>query len=296
MSNNFRPQNRVYLLFYNLLNILIVYTLHINKNRIDTIENGWIELMDSSINDSSKSVRFIAKCNPNYILNSNSIEVLPIQLTKTHNEWIPLDDFLIPNLPHLCFRKCMFQRKLPNGFIKSEAGLNDTIGNKIQVHEKTTVKYQCFNGYHLRSLSYTIPDKENTNYEITRTVYKSKILIQRCGINGIESKFNNANDETNLKNINDNNEQIMHYQCFKYCSLFQPDFTNMTGFLAPVKRLYAPGDQLKFMCKEGYISKFPVFKTIDHETSEFELSNEHTLKCSINGTWYLVTGTTKLNG
>ena len=70
--------------------------------KYDTIDNGWIEHnpKDISQNLIILSKRFLVKCNKNYIVNSNSSYVMQI-FTNEGNNWMPVDDYLVPGLP-LC--------------------------------------------------------------------------------------------------------------------------------------------------------------------------------------------------
>lgn len=59
----------------------------------------------------------------------------------------------------------------------------------------------------------------------------------------------------------------------------------MNGFIVPVRQVYSPGDHVKFLCNEGYVSQLPV---VTESKIEMELKNTYTFECSINGTWYII--------
>lgn len=236
------------------------------------------------------SIRFVAKCNENYLLNSNSSEVMPVKLS-TRNSWIPVNDYLVQGLA-LCSRDCAFQSSLANGFIQIEANPKAILKDNalIKAYENSLVKFRCFDGYKLRSIAYKQIQGSESNeesFEITSIVYKGKALIEKCGPNGTESAFiNEFDNQTKFVGQLSTDDQQLFHQCVKECSLFQTDFAEMNGFLVPARHQYAPGDRLQFLCKEGYVAEMPV---INRGTlKEYRLSNAHTLECSLNGTWHFV--------
>lgn len=236
------------------------------------------------------SIRFEAKCNENYLLNSNSSEVMPVKLS-TRNSWIPVNDYLVQGLA-LCSRDCAFQSSLANGFIQIEANPKAILKDNalIKAYENSQVKFRCFDGYKLRSIAYKqIRGSENNeeDFEITSIVYKGKALIEKCGPNGTESAFiNEFDNQTKFVSQAAPDDQKLFHQCVKECSLFQTDFAEMNGFLVPARHQYQPGDQLQFLCKEGYVAEMPVI--VNGHLKEYQLSNSHTLECSLNGTWHFI--------
>lgn len=290
----------IFLLFILLFNS--AYPLHLNTNHVSSIENGWIEIMQANstlyINNTTyrdNSIRFVAKCNEGFFLNSNSSEVIPIKLNNQDN-WIPLNDYLIKGHTLLCSKECTFQSSLINGFIQIEATKpKATLKNNmfIQAYENSQIKFRCFEGYNIRSLSYKTGKIVNGN--------RGNNLNEKCESKGIEPLFKETvkrksfkiKNETNSDQKTDNEKQF--YQCFKYCSLFQLNFTAMNGFLVPARDLYEPGNQLQLLCNEGFLVEIPMYTNTEIKKSkEVRLSNMHTLECSLNGTWYLITPNTKI--
>ena len=54
----------------------------------------------------------------------------------------------------------------------------------------------------------------------------------------------------------------------------------------PERELYEPGDQLNFLCNDGYAVQLQAGPPLNNVTSR--ISNMHVLECSFNGTWFLV--------
>jgi hypothetical protein len=263
---------------------------------------------------------YSVKCNKHSILNSNSTLVY-----SEHNKWYPLNGLQTLNLP-ICSRICRFQARLTNGIIKIDSILNSTKQSifYIDLIETSKIKYECNNGFHLR----TIPTSRQTNNNIN--LKNRRILIEKCQSNGIQEfviikrKSNNqkVKIENNFEeydydsdyyadfddndyyaektsysdhlekyhnlntNINNNNNNEKHlYECVKYCKQIK-QLNIHNGYLVPSlsstnnKIQFSPGEQIKFYCKEGYATDLT--KTLQ------QVSNMHTLECSINGTWHLV--------
>ncbi len=221
------------------------------------------------------------------MLNSNSSQVLPVESEEGNNDWIPLNGYLIPRMPRLCIRVCVFQSSLSNGFIQIRASLSSEKNNTIQVHANSKVAFRCFQGYQLRTVSYKLYAGTDESYDVKSTVHKVTAIMEKCGREGVESKH--------LISGYDESEKSFH-QCFKYCSLFQTDFSGMNGFLVPLRRVYLPGEQLKLMCNEGYVAEINVHAIGDQGSQEAKLSNAHTFECSTNGTWQLVNGSRRTSG
>jgi len=258
------------------------------------IENGWIELVDSfkrytALNrplSSGESLNFVAKCNRNYVLNSNTSQVLPIKFQEDRNGWTPLNGYLISGLSRLCVRLCVFQSSLSNGFMQIRASTDAQKGNNLKVYENSKIAFKCFHGYQLRTISYKM-NEDTAVYDVKSTVHKVTAFMEKCGREGIVSKHW----------LNENNESDKSFhQCFKYCSLFQTDFSEMNGFLVPLRRVYLPGEQLKLMCNEGYIAELATHNSDSQELKETKLNNTHTFECSTNGTWQLVDDSKRSNG
>ena len=125
-----------------------------------------------------------------------------------------------------------------------------------------------------------------TTFQVNSIVYKGTALLERCGPNGTESAFvNEFGAQTEFVGSPAGHRHVLH-QCVKECSLFRTDFAPMNGFLAPARRQYAPGERLQFLCSEGYVAEMPV--SVGGVLKGYRLSNAHTLECSLNGTWHLV--------
>lgn len=253
-----------------------------NALNVDKIPNGWIEVIetDTTQNNSFRdTIRFKAICNRHYFLNSNSSEVFLIK-RHIHNNWLPLNDFTIPGLP-LCSRKCLFQSNLSNGYIQIDAAPRTTwqSSNLIQAFESSLIKFKCFKGYSLRSILYKAAVNETSlswdkASEVVRMEYQGKSVIDKCGRNGVET----------LLSAKEKYDGIYH-QCYKHCSLYKQNITGMNGFIVPVRHIYSPGDHVKFLCNEGYVSQLPVL--VENKV-EMKLKNTYTFECSINGSWYLI--------
>jgi hypothetical protein len=74
------------------------------SNKIDIIENGWIELFNYSSLNNETDVKYIVKCDRNYNVNSNSNLVRKHVISSDHFRWLPIDGFLNKKQP-LCASK-----------------------------------------------------------------------------------------------------------------------------------------------------------------------------------------------
>lgn len=72
-------------------------------NKIDLIENGWIELFNESSLSNETDVKYIVRCNRNYNVNSNSNFVRK-HVSADHLRWLPVDGYLNKKQP-LCASK-----------------------------------------------------------------------------------------------------------------------------------------------------------------------------------------------
>jgi hypothetical protein len=100
------------------------------------------------------------------------------------------------------------------------------------------------------------------------------------------------------------------YECVKFCPPFRTQPVKSNGFVVPVRELFAPGDQLTYLCHEGYAVEMPVYdptaaaasatNASSNETTQqtttvaaaaaahTKISNMNTFVCSMNGTWHLI--------
>lgn len=170
--------------------------------------------------------------------------------------------------------------------------------------ETSKIRYECLEGYHLRTIS-NINDLKNR-----------KNLVEKCQADGIEefvlirrkNKLKSSQgihnydeyydfDDYNADSLEDDYESYsdnLHssilsnsngkhlYECVKYCKSLKLNQITNNGYIVPqnTKVQFSPGEQIKYYCKEGFATDLT--QTQDH------INNMHTLECSINGTWNLV--------
>lgn len=255
------------------------------------IQNGWIE-HDEQTNT------FAIKCKKNYRVNSNSSLVMRKLRPNGLITWVPINGYLMEK-NGLCAKTCTFQAYLQNGIIRIYSTAKNNIrliqhhsypdnenstshpktlnAANMQLFENTQVRYECLDGYTLKS---TPPHSFQKK--------KKHFLIEKCEPKSDSFNFFNLNylntfdyDEDHhlpFKSYRPNS--FHHYECRKYCEPFRvPNYDLSKLFMVPLKReAFSYGEKLFLQCNEGFITTL---------TNENEYVNRFELECESNGKWYL---------
>lgn len=307
------------------ITLFILIISQVFAERIDQIENGFIEShINSPASTSHSQLVYTVKCNKYSQLNSNSSLVYQFSVNNTIR-WLPVNGFLYSNLPlclHVCRFQSKLTNGVIK--IDTPVDIKNNTSNTkqslyyIDLIESSKIKYECLDGYFLR----VIPNsRQQTRNDIAKG---RKYLIERCKSNGIEEfvvvkrksskskvslnrhEFNHnfeeyydySSDEQYDEYYSDNLDTMISstsvsslnekklYECTRYCRPFKTN-SLMFGYLVPSKQntQFSPGEQVKFYCKEGYVTDLT--KTRAH------VSNMHLLECTTNGTWNLVLNTNR---
>jgi hypothetical protein len=173
----------------------------------------------------------------------------------------------------------------------------------IDLIENSQVKYECLSNFQLKSTKLT--NSNNINMQ------PQKYFIEKCTNNNdddgedsvLVKKTTNTDESTEFvpgtttttsQQFNPFNNRIEYFhECLRPCHAFKVNKTALNGFLVPQRDLYQPGDQLSFLCNDGFLAQLPITdedsveSTTTNNTTK-RISNMHILECSYNGTWFLV--------
>lgn len=168
---------------------------------------------------------------------------------------------------------------MPNGLIQIEDTSSEltsyynlakrsTQHKYISLVETSRIKYECQAGFRLRV------------QQPSQLDLKQPVLIEKC-----------------IRGVN----QSQHVECVRTCrslgltAQVQADKAN--GFLVPVKSYFEPGQQVVYMCSEGYAAQIPVLVDNSNQSNQSEttnryysvrMSNVNSFECSPNGSWHLI--------
>jgi hypothetical protein len=203
--------------------------------------------------------------------------------------------------------------------IKSTLKLKDKFKSSLYIEllANSQIKYECLSGYHLKTT------RLRGNHEV---VYSKKSTIEKCTedvastSNDIDNDlvtnkdapgWKRKRDKFELLELENSNRQEQQlddddpssttssissnvdlaqienfHECVKPCKPFKTNKSILNGFLVPSRDLYYPGDEINYLCHEGYLVELPFYenKTTNMTT---RISNMHVLECGSKGSWHL---------
>jgi hypothetical protein len=189
----------------------------------------------------------------------------------------------------------------------------------IELFENSKVKYECLYGYELKSIPNNLinfrsmgilnPALKPTNAD------SPKYFIEKCEpkksfkkIKPNKSKRDEDDDDDENYDSNEEYDEFdynsressdldvkvvksktitksYYHECVKLCPAFKFNYSTSNLFVAPIKKLYSPGEHLSMYCNEGYVT--PNLLNKDEHVNSF------VFECSTNGKWHLLSSISK---